>query len=211
MKRIAFLFALLFILMAGASAQQKLATEMDAASALHGKPFLLDYYQKTFATLKNSVEGLSPAQLQFKPAADRWSISECLEHIVLTERTLFDFSKKAMESPANPERRAEVKVTDEAVIDGINDRSHKAKAGAELTGKGIYNSPRQALEALQNDRKAIFSYIDNVAADDLRSHISDSPFGPIDAYQWFLFIPGHTSRHTLQINEVKADKNFPKQ
>ncbi len=211
MKRILCLFALLFILMGDAAAQQNVPAEKVAAAALHGKPFLLDYYQKTFETLKNSVEGLSPAQLQFKPAADRWSISQCLEHIVLTERTLFDFSKKAMESPANPDRRAEVKVTDEAVIDGINDRSHKAKAGAELTGKGIYNSPRQALEALQNDRKAIFSYIDNVAADDLRSHISDSPFGPIDAYQWFLFIPGHTSRHTLQINEVKADKNFPKQ
>lgn len=211
MKRIGFLLSLLFILTGDASAQKKPATEKDAAARLNGKPFLLDYYQKTFETLKNSVEGLSPAQLQFKPAADRWSISQCLEHIVLTERTLFDFSKKAMEGPANPERRAEVKVTDEAVINGINDRSHKAKAGEELTGKGVYNSPRQALDALRNDRKAIFSYIDNVAADDLRTRISDSPFGPIDAYHWFLFIPGHTSRHTLQINEVKADKNFPKQ
>jgi len=34
--------------------------------------------------------------------------------------------------------------------------------------------------------------------------------GTLDGYQWILLISGHERRHTLQILEVKADPNFPK-
>jgi hypothetical protein len=32
----------------------------------------------------------------------------------------------------------------------------------------------------------------------------------MDAYQWLLFLSGHTMRHTAQIREVKAGAAFPK-
>ena len=32
----------------------------------------------------------------------------------------------------------------------------------------------------------------------------------LDGYEWVLFVAGHSERHTKQINEVKADPNFPK-
>jgi glutamate formiminotransferase len=47
-------------------------------------------------------------------------------------------------------------------------------------------------------------------ADDLRTHVGDHPaFGALDAYGWVLFLSGHTERHTLQIEEIKADPAFP--
>jgi hypothetical protein len=210
MKRIALLLMMLFIIDGSSSAQQKVAPKPVTAALVNGKEFLLAYYDKTFQTLKSEIIGLNSAQLQFKPDAGRWSVSQCLEHIILTERALFDFAKQGMAKPANPERRAEVKVTDEVVINGINDRSKKAKATDALTGKGSYNDPQEALNVLRNDRKSRLDYINEISIDSLRSHIIDSPFGPIDAYQALLFVAGHTSRHTLQIEEVKADKNFPK-
>jgi hypothetical protein len=36
------------------------------------------------------------------------------------------------------------------------------------------------------------------------------PAGLLDAYQWMLFQGAHSKRHTAQIEEVKADPNFPK-
>ena len=46
---------------------------------------------------------------------------------------------------------------------------------------------------------------------DLRGHAVDSPLGQkLDAFQWILFIAAHSERHTKQLNEVKADPNFPK-
>jgi hypothetical protein len=34
--------------------------------------------------------------------------------------------------------------------------------------------------------------------------------GELDAYQWMLFMAAHSKRHLAQIEEVKADPNFPK-
>jgi len=209
MKRCNFLLLVLFLAIGSTNAQQVSGNQQSAAP-LNGKDFLLNYYKQTFDALKRSTEGLSSAQLHFKPATDKWSVGECLEHIVATEKMLFDYAKQAMDKPATPERRAEVKSKDEDIIKGINDRSFKAKASDDLMGKNQLNSASEALNKLKNDRKMVSDYLAGVEESDLRNHISDSPFGPVDAYQSFLFIAGHTSRHTLQIEEVKADKNFPK-
>ena len=37
----------------------------------------------------------------------------------------------------------------------------------------------------------------------------DSPLGPMDAYEWLLFIAAHSERHTKQILEVEASPDFP--
>ena len=48
--------------------------------------------------------------------------------------------------------------------------------------------------------------------DDLRDHFGPHPMlGTMDAYQWILLISAHSERHTKQIEEVKADPNFPKE
>ncbi|WP_257670319.1 DinB family protein [Parapedobacter tibetensis] len=173
------------------------------------KAFLRDYYRKTGNDLQKSVENLSEAQLQYKPSAEEWSISQCLEHIILTEKMLFDMTKESLDKPANPERRNEVEVTDQKIIDGITDRSSKVKASEGLQPKGIYTDQKTALDDLTNQRAEILALIEKVSIDDLRNHISDSPFGATDAYHWLLFIAGHTARHTLQIEEVKATDGFP--
>ena len=47
---------------------------------------------------------------------------------------------------------------------------------------------------------------------EMRKHIMEGPpgTGTNDAYQWMLLMAAHSKRHTAQIEEVKADPNFPK-
>ena len=175
------------------------------------KAFLSTYFQQTYDALARSVDGLSAAQLNFKPAADQWSINQCLEHIVLTERMLFAEAQKNMQSPASPKRRKDVKISDEEVVNAISDRSHKAQAPAALIGKGKYNNASEALAELKNDRTAVAAYVNTIQLDDMRNHVSDTPFGATDGYHSFLYIAGHTARHTGQIKAIKADSGFPKQ
>src|SRR5690606_4056192 len=174
------------------------------------KAFLLDYYQQTEDRLKEQLNGLNSEQLQFKPSADEWSISQCVEHIIKTEKMLFDMAKEALAKPANPDRKAEVKVTDQQLIEGITDRSHKAEAPEALHGEGTYNDVKTAMADFRAQRKVILSYLRDVSVDDLRNHIADSPFGPVDSYHSMLFIAGHTARHTLQIADVASNEAFPK-
>ena len=46
--------------------------------------------------------------------------------------------------------------------------------------------------------------------DDMRDHVVTLSFASFDSYQMILFMAAHSNRHTQQIEEVKADPNFPK-
>lgn len=174
------------------------------------KEFLLNYYQQTMDNLQNSISGLSEAQMQFQASDSTWSISQCVEHIILTENMIFEMLKTNMEQPANPERRKDIVNSDEDIIAMVTNRTEKYKAPEMLQTKGKYNDPKTALKDLKNQRKEILKFIQNADIDNLRNHINDSPAGATDAYQSLLFLAGHTARHTLQIHEVKAEKSFPK-
>ena len=188
--------------------QLKAGTEI---SEKDDKKFLLDYFRETGDNLQKQVGGLNAKQMQYKPSEGEWSVSQILEHIILTEEMLFGMLKEQMLQPANPERKPEIILSDDDIQKAIVDRSHKATAPKELEGKGEYTNPEKALEALALQRKLILDYIQTTPVEEMRNRINDSPMGPVDAYQFFLFIAGHTARHTLQISEVVTSSEFPKQ
>lgn len=175
----------------------------------HDKEFLLDYYRQTMDNLTKNISGLSEAQLQFRASEEKWSVSQCVEHIILTENMIFGMIKTSMEKPANPERKKDIVHSDDQIIATIINRTEKYKAPEILQTKGKYNDPGTALKDLENQRKEILDFIRNTDIEELRNHINDSPAGATDAYQSLLFIAGHTARHTLQIEEIKSENNFP--
>ncbi|HYH55119.1 MAG TPA: DinB family protein, partial [Anseongella sp.] len=174
------------------------------------KAYLIDYFNQATEKLRGSVAGLSEEQLRFKPAEDRWSINQCLEHIVATEKMLFDMARTELEKPARPERRSEVKYTDQQLIAGVTDRSEKYKTSEALQPQGKYGSAEEAIKDLETVRAAVLDFIRRADIEDLRNHVVEHPAGTSDGYQNLLFIAGHSVRHTQQIEEVKSDPGFPK-
>jgi len=167
--------------------------------------------QATHDAFLKSISGLSEKQWKFKPAPDRWSVAEVSEHIAVSESLIFGMvQSKIMASPATPEKRAEDKMTDEQILQMIPDRSHKAQAPEFLKPTSRWATQAELTKAFEDSRKATMDYV-RTSNDDLRSHFGPHPiFGPLDAYQWILLISAHSERHTKQIEEVKADPNFPK-
>ncbi|HYC39457.1 MAG TPA: DinB family protein [Chitinophagaceae bacterium] len=163
------------------------------------------------ADLFRDVRGLSEAQLNFKPAADRWSVKECVYHIAISEKNLWDFIQKSMNEPANPEKRSEIKVTDEQLVKMMENRDYKVKTAEPFEPK---NTPYKSLEDALNDfreRRADHIRYVRSTTEDLRNHVLQMPFGYLDCYQACLMLGAHANRHIQQLNEVKADPNFPKQ
>jgi hypothetical protein len=156
-----------------------------------------------------SVTGLSEAQLKFKSAPDRWSIAEVAEHITLSEDFLFStLTDKALKTPLTPEK--ERKITDEQIVTMVTNRSSKFPAPDPLKPAGKWASMAETMKEFDKRRARTIDFVKTTDAD-MRSHFM--PFGPnaeIDALQWALFLSGHCERHTAQINEVKADPNYPK-
>ena len=169
--------------------------------------FLKETEMGVYAAVKN----LSEAQLKFKAAEDKWSAEDCLKHIAASETMLWQAANGAIEQAANPEKRTEIKMTDEEVKTKIADRSHKVKTMTPLEPQNIaFKNAEEALASFKGNRTKLITYVSDTEAD-LRNHVAIFPFASLDAYQVILFIGAHSRRHTLQIEEVKMDPNFPKE
>lgn len=175
------------------------------------REFALKQFQTTHDNFLKATSGLSQKQWAFKPSPDRWSVAEVAEHITVSESTIFGLvQQKVMQSPAAPERREQVKGKDELILEKMPDRSHKAQAPAFLRPTGRWATQAELTKAFEESRKSNMDYV-RTTSDDLRDHFFDHPvFGTLDGYQWLLLISSHSARHTAQIEEVKADPNFPK-
>jgi DinB superfamily len=171
----------------------------------------LNSLQATHDAFLKSIAGLSEKQWRFKPAPDRWSVAEVSEHIAVSEAKIFGLVQGTiMKSPLNPERRAEVAGKDELVLQKVPDRSQKAQAPEFLKPTNRWATRQELTKAFEDSRKATMDYV-RTTNDDLRDHFGPHPLlGTLDAYQWILLISAHSERHTKQIEEVKADPNFPR-
>ncbi|MEA2542820.1 MAG: hypothetical protein QOH35_4186 [Acidobacteriaceae bacterium] len=155
--------------------------------------------------LVESVGGLYPAQWEFKPASDAWSAAENMEHIVLVEsgiHAIIEGMNEALGAPPEGDRRE----MDEFILNRIPKRSQKVKASVRAYPTGRWSGP----EALQQFVQCREQSIRLLVSRRLRAHVFPHPlFGPWDGYQWLLAAASHGARHTEQIREVKADRNFP--
>lgn len=157
----------------------------------------------------DAIAGLSPAQWNFKPAPDVWSIAEVAEHVALSEPAMMDWAKKTLAQPAEPGVKATRK--DEEVLRLFADRSKKQQAPKALVPARKFANAEAVAADFRQRRAATIAYVDQTQ-DDLRPHLTPAQgeLGRIDAYQLFLAIAGHTERHVAQINEVKANPKYPK-
>jgi hypothetical protein len=185
-------------------------TYKPAAISDQERKYASDLLLQTEAGVINSIVGLSDAQLNFKPAPDKWSVLDCVKHIAITEQSLWQMTNGAITAAANPEKRADVKATDEQVVQMIESREKKVKTAPPMEPQNTpYKSLHEAMESFVKDRSKLVNYIKTTDAD-LRNRVVTMPFASFDSYQMILFIAAHSNRHTQQIEEVKADPNFPR-
>jgi len=201
MKKLSILFAAIFLF--AFKTKDNSITDQERKIAI-------DLLQQTEQGVIDAVAGLSDAQLNFKPAPDRWSVLECVKHIAISEQALWHVADSTIHATANPEKRSEIKATDEQVVQMVESREKKVKTIPPFEPKNTpYNSLSEALESFKTNRDKLIAYV-KTTDDDLRNHVVTLPPGSFDSYQMILFIAAHSNRHTQQIEEVKSDPNFPK-
>ncbi|MGC8759082.1 MAG: DinB family protein [Bryobacteraceae bacterium] len=189
------------VLLSACQAQTLTQGERDyALSALHAS-------RKLFL---DSVDGLSEAQLRWKPDAKTWSVMEVAEHIVASEEFLSGMAQKALQSPADPSRkRPNAREMDAKILAGVTDRSQRAQAPEALVPTGRFRSIQELTAEFRRLRDRNIAFVRETNAD-LRAHFAPSPMGDLDSLQWYIFMAGHTERHVAQIQELKANPGFPK-
>jgi hypothetical protein len=157
------------------------------------------------------VERLDDGQWKFKPAPDRWSVAEVVEHVVLAEASLFSKAQEALKAPLNPDWEAKTKGKTEFLERVMPTRTGRAKAPDEIVPEGKVLRA-DLMRKLRQVRARTMQLAESVQAP-LKAHTAEHPFpifSTLNAYQWLLYIPLHNQRHNKQIEEVLAHPDFPK-
>jgi hypothetical protein len=169
---------------------------------------LIERLQHTETELMQLVAGVTDAQWAFKPAPERWSIGEVVEHIVLAEAMMFDLAVRSLDRPLDPKWEATLTKT-ETLRRALPNRSRRVDAPAAI-------KPQQAMSRADvmaryaEQRKRAVAYARD-SDRPVKAHTAPNPFfGDLNAHQWLLYIPLHNERHNQQIAEVKTAPGYPR-
>jgi hypothetical protein len=191
------------------SASAALAAAADGSMTSAERSYLLEQLESSKKNMLAAIDGLSDAQWKFKPAPNVWSVAECAEHLILAEDYIFGASQQILKTPAVPRPEKSNAEFDHKLVAGVQDRSNKATAPEPITPSGKFATPADAAREFTARRDKTIAYVKSTD-DDLRVHVSPSPLGQIDDYQFLLLLASHTMRHTLQMKEVQSNAAYPK-
>ena len=142
-----------------------------------------------------------------KPAPDKWSVVEVLEHLALVETSIARLiEKRGAEGRAagvGPETdtRTVLWTLDSA---RVLDRREPISAHERVQPKGGLDADAAwaAVEKAQAAVRDAVTAVDGLALGEITyPHRS---LGTLDLYQWIAFTATHEMRHTLQIREIGA-------
>ena len=200
MKRLLFLSTFIFSL--------GIAYAQDGAITDEERTALVDQLKSSQEHLTAGIKDLSVAQWTYKPADTVWSIAEVAEHIEIAEQGIFGGAQHALTTDA-ADKMESAEEKDVMVTGMLASRERRVKTSPNMEPTGKYATPQDFLEHYAETSKATTEFTQTTDAP-LRAHAA--PFGPmgdIDAYQWLLAIPAHCQRHCAQIDELKANAEYP--
>src|SRR5215469_12650895 len=104
----------------------------------------LAYLETSRKDVLDAAKDLSPAQWNFKPSPDRWSIAECMEHIAAAEDYIRGMIESGvMKAPAAPGR--DTAAIDAGIIANVPARKNKVQAPDEIKPINRYGSPQNSI------------------------------------------------------------------
>ncbi len=160
--------------------------------------------------LLRAVDGLSSEQRTFRPADDRWSVADCVEHLVVVEAFVLGSMKRSLAGPPEPAKQAEVRGKEQVILELVPARNRRVKGPAEVMPTQRWPRFEELLREFETARGRTVQFATETDAD-LRSHFFPHPIlADLDCYQWLLFLGTHCERHVRQLEEVKVDPGFPR-
>ncbi len=159
------------------------------------------------AVLK-AVEGVTEEQARWKPAPERWSILEYVEHLAVSDDGLVALVKRSLSTAAHPETEEERKAREEKIRGtpiprGANRAPEHLKPGAR------FDSLADAVAAFLAARERTIEFARSTT-DDLRSHFTPHPvLGQMDGYQWVCGNARHAESHAAHVVEIRGMSEFP--
>ena len=160
---------------------------------------LVDLLEDGRQQLLNSVSGLTDRAAAARPAGDRWSVLECLEHVASVEHRFLSFAGTGdtYDAPRiDPARERDLATQ-------VVDRSTRRPAPEAVVPTGRFHSVAAALAAFNEARDTSVRFAQD-QGDRLYTIKAAHPrFGELNGAELLHLIVGHALRHVAQIRETR--------
>jgi hypothetical protein len=163
---------------------------------------LLDSLRAGREALGQALANLGEGVARRTPKSGGWSILQCMEHMVGSERYLLSRLLLATAADRPEENRAR-----EAKIAAIAaDRSRRIEAPEMVRPTGRFSSLSEALAAFDAARAEVIHWVEGCTGDP-RQLLTDHPMipGPVTCYETLLLIAAHPGRHAKQIEGIRRE------
>ena len=166
---------------------------------------LTEHLAQCRRTLLDAASAVPADSWQTRPAEDRWSVAEILEHLHRVERGAAAILSKRI---AKARTEGHPPETESSSVLGILDGFRVSDRSRTLVAPEIAvpteNPDRETVERrLGESRAALLAAIesgDGLALGAIRhTHLR---LGELDLYQWILLVGEHEKRHAAQLREV---------
>lgn len=162
---------------------------------------ILDLFERGQRELEELVARTPDELWATKPAPERWSVSEIVEHLGGAEGLLFGMLQQALAAPASADwALVEGGMSTENFLGMLQDRSHKYQAPEPIQPKGGLTRA-EALAKFAGARAVSAEFVRRTTAP-VKKHLVDGPAGKMTAHQVLVLLGGHNLRHNAQIREA---------
>jgi hypothetical protein len=168
---------------------------MDAAD----REQILHLIAESDAALVAAVAGVSDEGARRRPEPERWSVLECVEHVVLVEDSAFARISVHSTPGAPP---AELR-REGQILRGMTKRELKFTAPDFAQPTGRYSSLAEALQEFRKRRARTVAYVEQYQEDPRNRTTLHPALGPVSCQEMFLVLALHPARHALQIRETR--------
>lgn len=171
---------------------------------------VINYLDRERTALHDAIERVPEDARDKQPGADRWSVAQVLQHLGLIEKRVGLGMTKWVTDARSTALGAETEtssVMNSVPVQLIIDRSQRRNAPEEVRPPGDIDAKTAwaQLESARATLRAAFLAGDGLALSEV---VQPHPvLGPINLYQWMLFVGSHEERHTAQIVEIAEQLN----
>lgn len=178
-------------------------------------------YSDEIAALDHSVDSilnnLTDAQVNWRPDPNKWSISECLDHLVIGNRERFEKFQSVIEESRNAGRLASgpfkrnflhrmlIKSLEPPVKQKIKAKPLYAPAQTMSVSKA-----RENYHQMHQEFRDVMLKSDGLDFSKMKIQSAFSKLIKMPLGTWFAFLLAHERRHVWQAQQVRNHPDFPR-
>lgn len=161
-------------------------------------------FERSTRLFLDALDGVSERAWRLRPSGEAWSLAETVEHVVLTDRSVYARLQQLLAAPLPA---GAPRFDDAAISAGMFETAGPAPRGL-AEPKGRFATRAEGVAALVAVRDELVAWARGTAAD-LRAHGLPHPvFGVFDGVQWILFAAAHTDNHLPQLRALRAHREL---